>query len=437
MPTNQGSFPMQSFTDLDLAQAYNDIDVYPKLDDVARRFSVSIKTVKNRIGIMRRESNIELISRNLIGGRDADTVLSEKPSLYMAHWTAADCISRLRELILLDPNRGMSRKRFSQVSGISESTWNRFFGTFQEFERQADVKLSRGAHQMERNIARHASRDHTAILTAEKRSFIGKYVKKSGGRFKTVVVGSDFHDHDCDMFVRRIFVDTIKRLQPDCVFLNGDMLDLPEFGRYPIDPRTWDVVGRIRWLHELLRDIRESSPDSHIVYLEGNHEFRLLRHLTEATPALKTVLGDLHGFTVSKLLGLDEFEVEYCGKADLKAWTNQDSLRELHKNQYLLWEQLLGDHFPTGIKQGIPGWNGHHHKFEVRPLYTRQFGASQWVQLAAGHVPQAEYCEGEKWNTGSRFSSLSKSATSPASVANTIIARKKSSGTKDRKLFPK
>ena len=385
----------------ELAQAYNAVDLYPTLDKVGQHFGVSAKTIRNRIGIMRREfPDIELISRKLIDDRSEDSVLSEKPSLYMEHWTANDCINRLRELILLDPDAGMSRKRFSQVSGISESTWNRFFGTVQEFERQADVKLSRGAHQMERHIARHASRDSTSSLTAEKRSYFGKYVKDHAGRFKTVVVGSDFHDTDCDPFVRRVFIDTIKRVQPECVFLNGDMLDLPEFGRYAIDPRTWDVVGRIRWIQDLLRDIRVAAPEAHIVYLEGNHEFRLLRHLTDATPALKTVLGDLHGFTVSKLLGLDEFEIEYCGKADLKAWTNRDTNRELHKNQYLLWDQLLGDHFPTGIKQGIPGWNGHHHKFEVRPLYTRQFGASQWVQLPAGHVPQAEYCEGEKWNTG-------------------------------------
>lgn len=392
---------MADFNPLELAHAYNDIEHYPTLDAVGRQFGISVKTVRNRIGIMRRENpNLTLIQRNLIGGRNEENPISEKPELYMAHWSAADCIQHLRKLVLLEPNRVLSRNYFNKISGISESTWNRHFGTFEEFKRQASVKLSRGARAFELNIAKHASKDFATPFNEEKRSFIGKYIKDHPGRFKTVLVGSDFHDIDCDPFVRRLFIETAKRVQPECIFLNGDMLDLPEFGNYSVDPRTWDVVGRIRWLHVFLRDLREAAPDAHLIYLEGNHEFRILRHMSEATPALKTVLADLHGFTVSTLLGLDEFEIEYVGKADLKAWTNRDSSKELHKNSYLLWNQLLGDHYPDGIRQGVPGWNGHHHKLKTTPLFTRQFGASQWVQLPGGHVPRAEYCNGEQWNTG-------------------------------------
>lgn len=386
---------------LDLAHAYNDIESFPTLESIAKRFGCATKTIKNKIGILRREHpELELIRRNLIGGRSQDQPLSEKPALYMPHWTLQDCVDRLREIALREPDRVISRSYFNQVSGISESTWSRHTGTFEEFKRQAEVILSRGARQMELHISKHASRDYMDPFNEEKRSFQGKYVRDRGGRWGTVLVASDFHDIDCDDFVRRVFMDVAKRLEPDVIFLNGDMLDLPEFGKYDVDPRTWDVIGRIKWIHSFLAECREVSPESHIIYLEGNHEFRLLRHLSEATPALKTVLADLHGFTVSKLLGLDQFEVEYVAKADLRAWTNKDVTKELHGNSYLLWDQLLGDHFPTGIKQGIPGWNGHHHQLKVTPLNTRVFGSSQWVQLPSGHVPNAEYCNGEQWNTG-------------------------------------
>ena len=390
-----------SYSDLDIALAYNNVGKYPTISDIANEFDISPKTVKNRIGIIRRErEDIELIHRSMIGGRDEESPISEKPQLFMEHWTQYDCIDRLREVVLEDPDRVVSRNYFNQVSGISESTWNRYFGTFEEFKRQANIILSRGARQMELHISKHASRDPMEPFNEEKRSFEGKYVRDNDNRWGTVLVGSDFHDIDCDDFVRRVFIDTAARLQPDVIFLNGDMLDLPEFGKYSVDPRTWDVTTRIKWIHEFLRDLREASPESHIIYLEGNHEFRILRHLAEATPALKTVLADLHGFTVSKLLGLDEFEVEYVGKADLRAWTNKDVSKELHANTYLLWNQLIGDHFPTGIKQGVPGWNGHHHQLKVTPMYSRVYGASQWVQLPSGHVANAEYCNGEKWNTG-------------------------------------
>lgn len=391
----------KTVSDLDLAHAYNDIDQYPTIENIAASFDIAYKTVKNRIGVIRRErEDITLIDRNMVGGRDEDQPVSEKPQLYMEHWTADDCIHHLRVLILREPDRIFSRAHFNRVSGISESTWNRFFGTFEEFKRQSGIKLSRGARKIELDISKHASRDSVDPFNSEKRSFLGKYTRDFPNRFQTVLVGSDFHDIDCDDFVRRTFIDTARRVQPEVIFLNGDMLDLPEFGRYTIDPRTWDVVGRIQWLHNFLRDLRETSPESHIIYLEGNHEFRILRHMAEATPALKTVLADLHGFTVSTLLGLDEFEIEYVGKADLRAWTNKDVKRELHGNSYLLWDMLLGDHFPDGIKQGVPGWNGHHHQLKVTPLFTRQYGSSQWVQLPSGHVANAEYCTGEKWNAG-------------------------------------
>jgi len=388
----------QPINDLDIALIYNDFDGYPTLSDVARHLGLQEKTVRNRIGRMRGLGEVELIDR--AGLRYSEEPLSERPELFMEHWTPTECIERLRRFWIANGDEEVSRARFRRESGISEATWNRYFGTFEEFKRQAGVKLSRGARAMELNIARHASRDPMEAFNEEKRAFKGRYQRDSGRRFRTVLVASDLHDHDCDPFYRRVFLDTAKRVQPDCIFLNGDIFDLPEFGRYTQDPRTWDVVGRVKWVHDFLRELRESNPDAHIVFLEGNHEFRLIRHLSEATPALRSLLGDLHGFTVSKLLGLDEFELEYVGVADLRAWSNTDANREIAKNNYFLWDALLGDHFPNGKNEGVPGWNGHHHKFVMTPVYSRQYGSSMWVQIGGGHVRRAEYCNGRIWQNG-------------------------------------
>lgn len=408
-------------SDLDIAIAYNDVDQFPDLGSVADQLGIAYKSLKNRIGIMRRTEGSPVLIDRAAFERDEKTILSEKPELFMEHWGPDECVTHFRKLAIADPERSWTRNYYRSVSGISESTWNRWFGTFEQYQRSAGIKLSRGARNLELTIARHASKDHVEPFNIEKRSFAEKYVRDFKTRFRTVVVGSDFHDIDCDKFVRRVFIDTCRRIQPEAIFLNGDMLDLPEFGKYGVDPRTWDVLGRIKWLHAFLGEVREACPDSQIIYLEGNHEFRILRHMADATPALKTILADLHGMTVSKLLGIDQFEITYVGKADLRAWHNQDINRELHGNTYLLWDSLLGDHFPDGIKQGVPGWNGHHHQLQVRPLYSRRFGASQWVQLAAGHVPNAEYCTGEKWNTG--FMIVHHDSVTQHSVFNPIEVR--------------
>lgn len=345
-------------------------------------------------------ANITDALRIVAGKAKRKSPISERPAEFREDWGPEKCIEHLREFWEARGDEEISRAKFRRESGISESTWNRYFGTFEEFKRQAGVKLSRGARQLELHIAKHASRDPMDIFGEDRAHYAGLYQKPSGRRWKTALVGSDFHDVDCDPMVRRLFIDTARRVQPDAIVLNGDMLDLPEFGKFTVDPRTWDVLGRIAWLHALLGELREAAPDAELIYLEGNHEFRILRHLAEATPALKTILAELHGFTMPKLLGLDAFEVRYIGKANLRAWSNRDVERELHANSLFLWDSVLADHFPTGIDQGVPGWNGHHHKWKVTALQSRTFGSTMWVQLAGGHVRMAEYCEGEKWHNG-------------------------------------
>lgn len=302
--------------------------------------------------------------------------------------------------IYLDNGKAFTRDCYRSDSAIPEYEWKMAFGTWAELKRQAGVTETRGLNKFFLDVARHASRDVLDGFNKERMGYGSKYGHGRQGRFRTVLVGSDFHDKESDPFVVRTFLDAAKRIKPDVVFLNGDMIDLPEFGRYTNDPRSWDLMGRLTWLHGFLSDVRKAAPNAAILYLEGNHETRLLRHLAESTPQMRELLSDLHGFTVGKLLGLDEYQVEYIGKADLRAWSNKDITKELHKNNYVLWDMLLGDHFPTGLKQGIPGWNGHHHKLVITPMYTRTYGASCWVQLPGGHVANAEYCEGEKWNNG-------------------------------------
>jgi hypothetical protein len=48
------------------------------------------------------------------------------------------------------------RNYFRNNGRISDATWNRHFGTFEEFKRQAGIKLTRQQHGLERHIAKHA-----------------------------------------------------------------------------------------------------------------------------------------------------------------------------------------------------------------------------------------------------------------------------------------
>lgn len=324
--------------------------------------------------------------------------MSEDQSKYQEGWTAQDCINELRRVASLDEDKVISRNYFRVHAICAESNWNAHFGTFEEFKRQAGLKLSRQQHQLERHIAKHASVDHYRAMNVERTAYAERYLRPTGRRVQVILRASDLHDIECDRFFLDVLIDTARRVQPDVICLNGDLFDLPEFGRFPIDPRQWDVVGRIRFVHEqILRPLREACPNAQLDIIEGNHEYRLLRHIADATPALRAVLSDLHGMTVAQLLGLDQFEINYIAKADLAAYTLRDVKSEVGSNYKVYFDSVLAHHFPDGMRFGLPGFNGHHHSWSVSNQFSHERGAYQWVHAGCGHIKDATYTNGQKW----------------------------------------
>jgi hypothetical protein len=381
---------------------YNDIEKYPTLSNVAMELGISIKTIRNKVGFLRNIGKHDPSAPKLIKRvTHSETPMSEDSSKFMEHWGPDECIEELRRIAELNPEMVVTRNYFRNNSTISESTWNRYFGVFEEFKRQAGIKLSRQQHAHERFIAKHASVDHYRKMNVERADYANKFERINKNRFKTLVTCSDLHDIEIDPFYLRVLLDTINRVQPDNVALVGDVFDLPEFGKYSVDPREWDVVGRIKFAHDnILEPMRKASPESQIDLIEGNHEARLLRQLADATPALRAVLSDLHGFTVGKLLGLDRFEINYIAKADLGSFTKREFDRELENNYKVYYDAFLCHHFPHARNMGMPGVNGHHHSHHVWSMFNPVYGAYEWHQMGAGHRRKASYCEGEKWHNG-------------------------------------
>lgn len=308
------------------------------------------------------------------------------------------CINELQRIVRAYPDKVISRNFFRVHSTISESTWTRFFGTFEEFKRQANVTPTRQQHKLEKDIAKHASVAHYRELSVERKNWGSKYVRNNKTRFQTILCASDLHDKECDPFYLSVLVDTAKRLKPDVIALVGDVFDLPEFGKYTVDPRSWDVTGRIEFVHNsILKPLRKAAPNAQIDFIEGNHEARLIRHLADATPALRAVLSDLHGFTIPKLLGLEQFEVNYIAKADLGAFTMADDRREIKENYKVYFDCFAAHHFPQGKELGVAGVNGHHHRTVMQTLFNHRMGSYNWLQMGAGHILDAEYCEAQKW----------------------------------------
>lgn len=313
-------------------------------------------------------------------------------------YTEAELIEIVRALKLEDPEKFITRAHFRATTSIPDSAWSHIFGTFEEFVRQAAFSLSRHQHAMEKKVAIHKSRDHYGEGN-ERRNWAGLYLNKNTARIKTNLVFSDTHDVLIDPFYRRVLIETCAKINPDRVIMNGDLFDLAEFGKYGIDPRKWDVVGRIKAVHSLIEALREAAPYAEFWFLEGNHEFRLVRHLMDQTPAMRAVLSDLHGWDVKSLLGLDKYEINYVSKADLRASRVGEINKEVGKSYHLFDDCYLVGHYRMNL--GFDGTNGHDHKFMAWPVRKINGGAGTWMQLGCGHVIDADYCNAETiWNLG-------------------------------------
>lgn len=385
------------------ATIYNNVEKYPTMADVAHALGLSYQTVRNRAAEVRRAKQADDTYPALINRAQwvrPDSPASEHADKFK-ELTPQECIDELRKVAAIDPEAEITRNYFRNHSAISDSSWNRHFGTFEEFKRQAGLRLTRQQHGMERSVAKHASVDHYRRITVERMDYAERYVRENGNRFKTIVTCSDLHDVEIDPFYLRVLIDTCRRIQPDVISFVGDVFDLAEFGKYSVDPREWDVVGKIKFAHDnIFRPLREACPNTQFDFIEGNHEARMLRQLADATPAMRAVLSDLHGFTVGKLLGLDEFEINYVAKADLAAWTKRDFDKEVANNYKVYWNSVMCHHFPHARNMGLPGVNGHHHQHQVWGMFSPVYGAYEWHQMGCGHRRSASYCEGEKWHMG-------------------------------------
>lgn len=181
--------------------------------------------------------------------------------------TAEDCIEAFRKL------ESPTRDKYRKESGIPEAVWEHHFGTFAELKRQAGGAAPQAVTKVLNAVAKHTAANKFEPLNKERADYGDNYLRTDNARYKTLVVASDLHDKEIDPFYLRVFLDTVKRVQPEVVSLGGDVFDLPEFGRYTIDPREWDAVGRIKFAHEhIFAPLREAAPDAQIDLIEGNHE---------------------------------------------------------------------------------------------------------------------------------------------------------------------
>lgn len=105
----------------------------------------------------------------------------------------------------------------------------------------------------------------------------------------TIIVMNDhqipFHDTRSIAAVH----EYVKDVQPTLIIILGDMLDFPGLTTKFLRKQTerGRVVQDIQIARELLLDLKEKSPFSRLIYIEGNHEARLRKYILERAEELE------------------------------------------------------------------------------------------------------------------------------------------------------
>lgn len=140
------------------------------------------------------------------------------------------------------------------------------------------------------------------------------------------------HDEDAIS----VALGVIKHLRPEVIVCVGDNLDLPEMGKYVTYPSYAQTTqAAIDRATTFCAEMRAASPHAQIVWLAGNHEERMPKHIVQnAAAAYGLRKGNVPDswpvLSVPYLCRMDEFGVEYRpGYPAADVWVNK-KLRIIH-----------------------------------------------------------------------------------------------------------
>lgn len=182
----------------------------------------------------------------------------------------------------------------------------------------------------------------------------------------------------------------IKDYKPDLVVLGGDIIDFCTISKFTkvgrFMPTT--VVQEIETCEEeVLKPTRAAAPRARMVWIEGNHEFRLTRYIAAMAKPLEGLIN------LEDALGCKRNNIEYVASKGGNGIFSPFSNPSFRKNLTFMHGKLLG---PNPAKNQYGKWGasmvmGHAHKEST--YRDKQGCGSDHVALAAGCL-----CKDPDWD---------------------------------------
>ncbi len=313
-----------------------------------------------------------------------------------------------------NPYKGFaaSRQRYRQLGHFPEILVVDAFGNHEEFLRAAGLKDLRNTSKV---------RNKAALLNTHQKvaEYADKELRRYNDLYRTrqhedrleVVVGSDFHSWFVDPFALRVFLDTIEMVQPDVVVLNGDVFDFPQISRHRKLPGHFslNLADEISYGRKhILEAVRQRAPNADILFVIGNHEYRLVNYLADTAPELAA----LPSLRFGELFGLDELKIGLVVRQNFLAPYDKQKKRELQENWNVIGNSLVVTHGVSCAKFAADeqlkryqksGTSGHTHRPQVVTANSLGTGALSWTStpMMAGFAVGRDYVsEPSSWQMG-------------------------------------
>jgi UDP-2,3-diacylglucosamine pyrophosphatase LpxH len=261
---------------------------------------------------------------------------------------------------------------------------------------------------------------------------------KKAKTYENAIVINDIHFPYQDERALRLTLKIIKAYQPDIIFLNGDIMDfypISKFSKSPErtltqaevmelsvvaakEPSQSDIVLRSSLQREfdmafdLLSLIRRQNKKAKIIFIDGNHEFRLEKYLFDNSAELygltKARLPREPVLSIPSLLRFDELDIEHISSG--------------LKESYYRWGKMLIGHFNMVRKHSAYTARGliedkmmslvQGHTHRLGSHFKTGYSRNAIVGYENGCLCELEpiYCVNPNWQHG--FSVINKSKTS-------------------------
>lgn len=228
-----------------------------------------------------------------------------------------------------------------------------------------------------------------------------KPVAPRKGKMITALLWGDTHFPSQDDSAIAVVFGVLKRLQPTVMVHMGDLCDAYSLSRFDKDPaRKESLQDEINMARAHLAQARKISPNSRMIFLEGNHENRMQRAMWQMDgPAAQ--LGKLTAFqkaiTWPKLLDLESLHCEFYqyGEQSKKHLLPKFILKHGSLVRSKSAYTAAGEH----EKYGKSGASGHTHRLGV--FYRRDANGSHvWVETGTTARLDPEYVVDPNWEQG-------------------------------------